>query len=363
MRFTDQIQNPCEGRDSGEGYFSQQDSQPPLKDFDDIRSSPKTPSSCCPTPQQDCFDPSPSPALQLEEPHQQSIRSSLANSPTTLKPARSRTPSASILHSPTAVSACVDSAREGEKEDVTVRSMSDAERDMASSSESDAVITGSKRRLKSPESLPGRRNYLRQHAPRQSGRYVVLSSSKSISSAASQSSNLLSDGDDNYEHDASSDDDKEETVLARNKRFRRSSSSSSRQSGDCGSITVGVARLQRTTVRSRPTRGRSGTLSSPRRSILDSVAGMSNPQLYSFEMREDGALVFHPQGQKAPPARTVSTVSRRLFTQEEDALLLRLKARETLSWEAIYSKFTKRYPGRTIGSLQVHYSTKLRRRK
>ena len=79
-------------------------------------------------------------------------------------------------------------------------------------------------------------------------------------------------------------------------------------------------------------------------------------------MREDGALVFHPQGQKAPPARTVSPVSRKLFTQEEDELLFRLKTRN-LSWEVIYSKFTKRYPGRTIGSLQIHYSTKLHKRE
>ncbi|KAF2175023.1 hypothetical protein K469DRAFT_756475 [Zopfia rhizophila CBS 207.26] len=46
------------------------------------------------------------------------------------------------------------------------------------------------------------------------------------------------------------------------------------------------------------------------------------------------------------------------FTAEEDALLIELKEGQNLPWEQI----RKRFPGRTVGSLQVHYSTKLKDR-
>ncbi|KAJ5544153.1 hypothetical protein N7494_005432 [Penicillium frequentans] len=44
------------------------------------------------------------------------------------------------------------------------------------------------------------------------------------------------------------------------------------------------------------------------------------------------------------------------YTSDENALLVRLKEKEAMSW----SEITTHFPGRNISSLQVHYSTKLR---
>ncbi|EGY23848.1 uncharacterized protein VDAG_05286 [Verticillium dahliae VdLs.17] len=53
--------------------------------------------------------------------------------------------------------------------------------------------------------------------------------------------------------------------------------------------------------------------------------------------------------------------SGRPFTKDEDRCLMRLKEEdERLSWTKIHELFTKSDPGRTKGSLQVHYCTKLK---
>lgn len=44
------------------------------------------------------------------------------------------------------------------------------------------------------------------------------------------------------------------------------------------------------------------------------------------------------------------------YTSDENALLVRLKEKEAMSW----SEITTHFPGRNMSSLQVHYSTKLR---
>ncbi|CDM26622.1 unnamed protein product [Penicillium roqueforti FM164] len=44
------------------------------------------------------------------------------------------------------------------------------------------------------------------------------------------------------------------------------------------------------------------------------------------------------------------------YTSDKNALLVRLKEKEAMSW----SKITTHFLGRNISSLQVHYSTKLR---
>jgi hypothetical protein len=46
------------------------------------------------------------------------------------------------------------------------------------------------------------------------------------------------------------------------------------------------------------------------------------------------------------------------FSHEDDILLLRLKGEEGLSWDEI----SERFPERSKGTLQVHYSTKLKPR-
>ena len=46
------------------------------------------------------------------------------------------------------------------------------------------------------------------------------------------------------------------------------------------------------------------------------------------------------------------------YSPEEDSLLIALKA-QGLSWKDIHAQYKERFPGRTMGSLQVRYSTKL----
>jgi hypothetical protein len=55
---------------------------------------------------------------------------------------------------------------------------------------------------------------------------------------------------------------------------------------------------------------------------------------------------------------TLSRSKRPRFTEEEDAKLVDLKERRGWPWEDIQHAF----PGRSTGSLQVRYSTKLKER-
>lgn len=58
-----------------------------------------------------------------------------------------------------------------------------------------------------------------------------------------------------------------------------------------------------------------------------------------------------------PPAHTaVIPPLKHTYTSDENALLVRLKEKEAMSWSEIATQF----PGRNMSSLQVHYSTKLR---
>ncbi|KAH9231819.1 hypothetical protein K456DRAFT_399088 [Colletotrichum gloeosporioides 23] len=51
---------------------------------------------------------------------------------------------------------------------------------------------------------------------------------------------------------------------------------------------------------------------------------------------------------------------RRAFTKDEDRLLCKLKRGGKLCWKEIHRQFSNKFPGRTIGTLQVRYSTKLK---
>ena len=51
------------------------------------------------------------------------------------------------------------------------------------------------------------------------------------------------------------------------------------------------------------------------------------------------------------------------FTDDQDALLLKLRRHKKLSWSETYRQFSLKFPGRSRGSLQVHYSTKLKARE
>ena len=60
------------------------------------------------------------------------------------------------------------------------------------------------------------------------------------------------------------------------------------------------------------------------------------------------------------PGRTTKGYAR--FTPSEDALLIKLKETEGFPWSQIHREFSKSFPKRTRGSLQVRYSTKLKDR-
>ncbi|KAH6986798.1 hypothetical protein EDB80DRAFT_511541, partial [Ilyonectria destructans] len=68
----------------------------------------------------------------------------------------------------------------------------------------------------------------------------------------------------------------------------------------------------------------------------------------------------------SPSTRTrgkLGLALRAKYTPQEDDLLIELKeGREILTWPQIHQRFSETYPGRALGSLQVHYSTKLNSR-
>ena len=51
------------------------------------------------------------------------------------------------------------------------------------------------------------------------------------------------------------------------------------------------------------------------------------------------------------------------FTRGEDDLLLKLRRHRNLSWSETHRQFSLKFPGRSRGSLQVHYFTKLKDRE
>lgn len=49
------------------------------------------------------------------------------------------------------------------------------------------------------------------------------------------------------------------------------------------------------------------------------------------------------------------------FSAEEDRLLVELRTEKSLTWSEVIKRFSQRFPGRDKGSIQVHWSTKLRK--
>ncbi|KAL6406242.1 hypothetical protein AUP68_10412 [Ilyonectria robusta] len=58
-----------------------------------------------------------------------------------------------------------------------------------------------------------------------------------------------------------------------------------------------------------------------------------------------------------------ASAARAKYTPHEDDLLIKLKGREMLAWPEIHRRFSEAHPGRSVESLQVHYSTKLKSRE
>ncbi|KAH6881051.1 hypothetical protein B0T10DRAFT_580833 [Thelonectria olida] len=70
----------------------------------------------------------------------------------------------------------------------------------------------------------------------------------------------------------------------------------------------------------------------------------------------------------SPSTRTVcrakrASATRIRYTTAEDELLFKLKEDDRLAWPEIHQWFSEMYPGRSVESLQVHYSTKINRRE
>ncbi|EKV04532.1 hypothetical protein PDIG_88800 [Penicillium digitatum PHI26] len=71
----------------------------------------------------------------------------------------------------------------------------------------------------------------------------------------------------------------------------------------------------------------------------------------------DTAQPCQKRKKRRPSIRPLSDPSKSsTYTSDENALLVRLKEKEAMSW----SEITTHFPGRNMSSLQVHYSTKLR---
>ena len=81
---------------------------------------------------------------------------------------------------------------------------------------------------------------------------------------------------------------------------------------------------------------------------VESHSGLKSAYFFTF--------VPDPSPMLSRPHTAVIPGKLRPYTSYENALLVRLKEKEAMSW----SEITAHYPGRNMSSLQVHYSTKLR---
>lgn len=81
---------------------------------------------------------------------------------------------------------------------------------------------------------------------------------------------------------------------------------------------------------------------------VDTNAGLKPAYFFTF--------VPDPSPMLSRPHTAVNSGKLRPYTLDENALLVRLKEKEAMSWSEIMTYF----PGQNMSSLQVHYSTKLR---
>ena len=143
-----------------------------------------------------------------------------------------------------------------------------------------------------------------------------------------------------------------------------------------------------------PARGRGRprrqTIPSPPSSTSHDDQGSAEPAFAKFEewplenaclkrVTENGVTTFqlqfswdsctkngHETRNRRNPAKSRNSakhtpVTKVAFTAEEDNLLIELK-RQELSWQETYEQFTEKFPGRSKGTLQVRYCTKLKGR-
>ena len=101
------------------------------------------------------------------------------------------------------------------------------------------------------------------------------------------------------------------------------------------------------------------------RAILTVQSDRSKPAYLFTFMPEPGQLLSsrdpHPHYKEHDQLKSVGppvniSGKPQLYSSEDNALLVRLKEQEGMSW----SEIAQNFPGRNVSSLQVHYSTKLR---
>ena len=101
------------------------------------------------------------------------------------------------------------------------------------------------------------------------------------------------------------------------------------------------------------------------RAILTVQSDGSKPAYLFTFMPEPGQILSsqdpHPHCKEHDRLKSVGppvniSGKPQLYSSEDNALLVRLKEREGMSW----SEIAQHFPGRNVSSLQVHYSTKLR---
>ena len=101
------------------------------------------------------------------------------------------------------------------------------------------------------------------------------------------------------------------------------------------------------------------------RTILTVQSDGSKPAYLFTFMPEPGQLLSsrdpHPHYKEHDQLKSVGppvniSGKPQLYSSEDNALLVRLKEQEGMSW----SEIAQNFPGRNVSSLQVHYSTKLR---
>lgn len=81
---------------------------------------------------------------------------------------------------------------------------------------------------------------------------------------------------------------------------------------------------------------------------VESNSGLKPAYFFTF--------VPDPSPMLSRPHTAVIPGKHSTYTSDENALLVRMKEKEAMSW----SEITAHFPGRNMSSLQVHYSTKLR---
>lgn len=72
---------------------------------------------------------------------------------------------------------------------------------------------------------------------------------------------------------------------------------------------------------------------------------------------------YQPPAHPAPKMRINQLSSGRLFTEEEDHLMIFLREVKGLSYSKVFETYNQVFPGRTQGSMTTHYCSKLRDRK